>query len=47
MIEIEGYESVGMYANRIHYSASAVRKLIKNKKLKSRKVKGRVYVWIG
>jgi hypothetical protein len=47
MIEIEGYESVEKYANRIHYSISTVRKLIKNKALKSKKIKGRVYVkWI-
>jgi hypothetical protein len=47
MIEKEGYEPIAEYAKRVNYSISMIRKLIKNKALKSRKIKGRVYVWKG
>lgn len=46
MIEMESYQPIAEYANRVNYSISMVRKLIKKKLLKSRKFKGRVYIWI-
>jgi hypothetical protein len=46
MIKMQGWESVEEYADRTHYSVSTVRKLIKKRAVKSRKVKGRIYIWI-
>lgn len=46
MILMEGMEPIADYANRVNYSISMIRKLIKNRALKSRKIKGRIYIWI-
>ena len=45
MIEMGNYEPIEKYANRVNYSISMIRKLIKKKLLKSRKIKGRIYIW--
>lgn len=43
---IEQMEPISEYAKRVNYSVSMIRKLIKKKVLKSRKIKGRIYIWI-
>jgi hypothetical protein len=47
MISIEGYIPIGEYCKREYLSLSLARKLIKNKKLKHKKIKRLIYVWIG
>jgi len=47
MIKINGYISIKEYAEKSFISISLARKLSKQKKIKSVKKKGRVYVWIG
>lgn len=46
MISIEGYIPIAEYCKREYISLSLARKLIKKKKLKSRKIKRKVFVCI-
>jgi hypothetical protein len=46
MIEIEGYKPISEYAKTVNYSISMVRKLIKQNKIKAKKFKRRIYIWI-